>query len=97
MGAGLIAAVASSAASSPNGPNIDLSIPPEAGAAVAVFVVLLAGIIAWQMSNGLTFTWWISGPDLFGSFPKAIGSGPSIRHPLITQPTAASHAVETAS
>ena len=42
--------------------GIDLGLGPIYGAVAAAVVVLVAGIIAWRMSNGLKLQWWLVGP-----------------------------------
>jgi hypothetical protein len=66
VSAALIVSVAGSTTSSPNGPDLDLSVPLYAGGAAAVFIVIMAGVIACRMSNGLSFRLWIRGPVYAG-------------------------------
>jgi hypothetical protein len=55
------AVLTGSATSSANGPALVLWIPPAAGALAAAVSVIAAGFIAWQMSNGMPFAWWVAG------------------------------------
>src|ERR1700693_5156314 len=61
MSVGPIITAAASTASSSNGPNLELWIPPAAGASAALVIVVVAGTIAYRMSNGMPFTWWFAG------------------------------------
>jgi hypothetical protein len=42
--------------------GLPLQDPVIWGAVAAGVVVVVAGVVAWQMSNGLKFKWWVIGP-----------------------------------